>query len=551
MAARDDEDDVRMLPSTTSGVETTDDSLLSTGVDVYPLEGAPALVDDSDLHSLLVSINIGMVLLDRHARIRRFTPAATGLFSFLPADIGRPIGDLSPKFDDPTFLDDIVAVLGGAESSRREVLGHDGHWYVRRTLPHRREDGALEGAVVTFTEGAVDAQQVARLYAMAIVNSVRDPLMVVDARMRVHSINQPFTEFFGASGDDVLGRPLDEVCDGVWNDAALLHLLPAMLEDGAPSNELVEIAYPSAEGLRMLLVSPRVLRSGEGQPALILLAIDDVTEQRRVESLLEQAVARRDQDDHSRQRRIDLSNSLRISTVGELATGLSHALNQPLASIANVVEACRRYVQSGTIDPTKLLDLLASISSDSMRAADILAQLRSFVDKGLPRMETVDILELVRRTPHLLAYELERTQITVRFDLPDEPLLVRADSVQIEHVLLNLLQNAIDGIGESGADGAARDRVIELKVRATRRQAEVTVADSGAGISPASAARLFEPFFTTKPLGLGMGLALSRSILEAHRGRIWIEVPPPGSTGAIVRFSIPLKGRARRRELRA
>lgn len=497
----------------------------------------------SDLNNLLVSTNIGMVLLDRRTCIRRFTPAATSLFSFLHADIGRPIRDLSQKFTDPSFLSDVLLVLEGGEGTKKEVLSNEGRWYVRQTLPYRLTDGTIEGVVITFSDVAADALQEARLYALSIVNSVRDPLIVVDGDLRVHSINQPFSDLFHATADKVTGKALREICGGVWNVKELLQLLRGVLENGN-SIDVFEIPYESATlGSRALLVNARALHRGDGRPDLILMAVDDVTEQRRIEALLQENEKRRHHEERVRQRQIDLSNSLRVSTVGELATGLAHELNQPLSSISNVVEACARYVRAGTIDPVKLLELLSSIASESMRAAGIVAHLRSFVNKGEPKLEEIDLVEIVRHVPHLLLLELQRSQVSIRTKLPDQPLMVHADSIQIEQIIVNLIQNAIDSIREEEPS----ERVIELSARAIRNTAEVSVRDTGTGVSPAVAERMFDPFFTTKKQGLGMGLALSRSVLESHRGRAWTDSPTDDAKGATVRFSLPLKsGKGRR-----
>jgi len=247
-----------------------------------------------------------------------------------------------------------------------------------------------------------------------------------------------------------------------------------------------------------------------------------------------------------RQRQLTLTNALRVSTVGELATGLAHELNQPLSSISNFAEACIQYVRAGKIDQAKLLELLTEIASEALRAAGIVAHLRGFIDKGEVQVEEVDLVEVVRNVPHLLSREMERLRIDLRTAFPRRRLPVEADPIQIEQVIVNLLQNAMDSIEE--ADGPARR--VELRVRAVGEAAEVRVRDTGTGVSGPSAERVFDAFFTTKTKGLGMGLALSRSILEAHRGRLWMEGPPDGGPGVVVCLSMPLQKPKRRRSAR-
>jgi len=250
-----------------------------------------------------------------------------------------------------------------------------------------------------------------------------------------------------------------------------------------------------------------------------------------------QAEKRSNVQEGVRQRQLALTNALRVSTVGELATGLAHELNQPLASISNLLEACAQYVRSGTADSTKLLELLADASSEALRAAAIITHLRTFIAKGAPQLQTVDLRDVVGNIPHLLMHDLELARTELRVELSPQPLPVRADRTQIEQVLVNLIRNAIDAI-----EGAAGDeRLVVLGARAVKGWAEVSVRDSGPGIPPELVEKMFKPFFTTKALGLGMGLALSRSFLEAHHGRIWMENPDDGRPGVLVRFAIRLQ----------
>lgn len=394
-------------------------------------------------------------------------------------------------------------------------------------------------------DGTADrANREARLYAEAIIHSVREPLLVLDRDLRVHSVNQPFSSLFGVSSHDVVARPLSEIDAGRWNVQALLPQLLRVFESGEPMDDFEYPREFAGLGPRALLLSARTLRRGGSRPDLILMSVDDVTERRRIEALLHENQELRRQEEHIRQRQLELTNALRVSTVGELATGLAHELNQPLSSISNTVEACTRYVRTGTIDPAKLLELLSDVAAEAMRAAGIVAHLRSFVEKGVPELEAVDLEEIVGHVPHLLLREFDRTRVELRIDLSGGRLPIEADRIQVEQVIVNLLQNAMDSIREAERP----QRRIELSVRRVDGNGEVSVRDTGTGVSGSVSERLFEPFFTTKPQGLGMGLALSRSILEAHRGRIWMEAPSDGGPGTVVRFSIPLKPSKRRRK---
>ena len=495
--------------------------------------GAPT----DDLDALLTDSKSAMLLLDRARCIRRYTPAVTSLFSLLPGDLGRPIHDLSQNFVDPAFLSDILLVLEGRNASKKEIESNEGRWFTRQTLPYAPVNGTVEGVVITFSDVDADVLQEARFYAEAIVNTVREPLLVLDGALCVHSVNQSFCALFQVSTAEVLGQALRDLDKGVWEIPELHSLLKSVLKSGRPVEEF-EVAYESRTfGTRALLLNARTLHRGGGRSDLILVAVDDVTERRRIQKLLHENEERLREEERVWQRQLELSNALRVSTVGELATGLAHELNQPLSSISNLAEACAQHVRAGHRDAAQHLELLSDIANEAMRAAGIVAHLRSFVDKGEPQLKQVDLAEVAGRVPQLLLRELERTRVSLNIDIPATRLFVDADTIQIEQVIVNLLQNAMDSIREAESP----HRLIELAVRSIDGMGEVSVRDTGTGVSEQAAEKMFGAFFTTKKQGLGMGLALSRSILEAHRGRIWMEIPSDGGPGTVVRFAIPLR----------
>lgn len=500
---------------------------------------------NDDVDNLLTSTNIATLFLDRQLRIRRFTPAATKLFSLIATDLGRPIEDIAQKFTDPELLPTARVVLDQPATPKKEIQAHDGRWYVRQILPYRTLDQRTEGVVITFSDVAAEAIQEARLYAESIVNTVREPLLVLDADLRVRSANQSFYLTFRLTPENTVGQLLYEIGNRQFDIASLRTLLTEVLPDEHVFNDF-EMQHDLGDlGHRSILLNARTLKRGAGRPGLILLAIEDVTERRAVQAALHESQAHKSMEEQLRQRQAELAHALRISTVGELASGLAHEINQPLSAIANGVEACAAYVRTGDAGPEKILALLEEASAEALRAASIVEHLRHFIEKGRPQLERFDLSDIVRNVARLMARDLDEAHITMRLDIEPGPTVVNADRIQIEQVLVNLVQNAIDALGEVAAD----QRTLDLTVWAAKGRAEVAVRDTGAGVSGDASTRMFEPFFTTKALGLGMGLAISRSIVEANLGRIWVKRRVDGKQGTAARFTLPLARPAHAKEI--
>jgi two-component system sensor kinase FixL len=210
--------------------------------------------------------------------------------------------------------------------------------------------------------------------------------------------------------------------------------------------------------------------------------------------------------------------------MGEMASALAHELNQPLSAIASYVKGSSRLATAETIDRALLLDALERANEQALRAGEIIKRLRDFVARGETE-RTLESLARVVEEASLLA--------TVRFDFGAATWPVLIDKVQIQQVVVNLFRNAADALHGS------ETRKITVKVElGLNGPAMVSVADTGPGVPGEIAAKLFQPFVTTKPQGMGVGLSISRNIVEAHGGRIWADSNPGG--GTVFRFTVPL-----------
>jgi two-component system sensor kinase FixL len=355
------------------------------------------------------------------------------------------------------------------------------------------------------------------------VRSSLDGVVTFDEHGILASFNPAAEQLFGYSASEVIGQ----------NVRMLAPLSDHAAYDGHPASGL-ETGAPDGFGGGREVYGRR--KDGTVFPVELYVSAFDDGAGRGLVGTIRDLTSRKQTEDKLRRQQAELAHVLRLATIERLAAGLAHELNQPLSAIANGVEACAAYVRSGKRGPRRLLALLNGASAEALRAGEIVHHVREFVQRSGPRLEATDLCEVARNATRWLVHEMEQHRIVLRLDLAPRGLPVLADRIQIEQVLVNLIQNAVDAICE------ARKSTRQIRVRAVQRadgMAEVAVHDSGTGLSAATAERLHEPFFTTKPQGMGMGLAISRAIVEAHDGRLTIDPRAPGH-GTTVRVALPL-----------
>ncbi len=236
----------------------------------------------------------------------------------------------------------------------------------------------------------------------------------------------------------------------------------------------------------------------------------------------------------ARQHQAGLTHAARLSTLGGMAAGLAHEINQPLSAIVSHASGSARRIRAGDVQPTALLEVVDSIADEALRAGEILRRIRDFVRNAEATRVRADLNTLVREALHFAEVEARDLGVTLRLALAPQPLSVEVDAIQLEQVILNLVRNGFEALADR--DGIPREISIETAARDSGR-VELIVRDTGPGVGQGVAGHLFEPFFTTKPDGLGLGLPISRSIVEAHAGQLWAS--PNAPRGAAFHVLLP------------
>ncbi len=280
-----------------------------------------------------------------------------------------------------------------------------------------------------------------------------------------------------------------------------------------------------------------VHRSGRLVPVRLSGRILERNGERFIWSSVEDITERCQAEEEARLHQEELIHVARLSTMGEMASGLAHEINQPLSAIMNYAQGCLRRMRAGGSDLGKLYGAIEQISAQARRAGVIVRRLREFVRKETPQRAFTDINAIVRDAAAFAEPEAKQANVSITLQLADALPQVWADTIQIEQVILNLVRNAVDAM--RGADIKRRELTIETAANGVDA-VTVSVRDTGESMTPEMLERAFEPFFTTKEQGMGMGLPISRSLVEAHQGRL--SAAPNDDRGMTFQFTLRTTG---------
>jgi two-component system sensor kinase FixL len=365
----------------------------------------------------------------------------------------------------------------------------------------------------------------------ALLDAAVDGVVLITHEGTVQAFNAAATRLFGYTPEEILGRNVTTLMSPA--DATVLehqhhaHLLRYFHTGENPVPGIGREVIARRKDGSLVPVYLSVGRIEGEEPRRYVGFIQDLTLRREAIAALEEKRERTEQD------RSRMLHVARLATLGEMASGIAHELNQPLAAIANFSQACSRLLAQPEHDVQEIREALEQISAQSLRAGKIIHHLRRLVSTRDSQRELTDVNELIQETETLTRADARSANVRTQLQLaPDLPRLM-LDRVQIQQVLLNLLRNAVEALT---AVTTSREIVLRSALNADA-DVTVTVSDNGRGVSLPMLQHLFAPFTTDKEQGTGLGLSMSRTILEAHRGRLEYEANTP--RGARFTLTLP------------
>jgi len=470
-----------------------------------------------DLESILDTVASAVVVLDADLRITRYSASSRALFDAMPISVGKPLEAVGGVFDADELGREIARAFRTAATVETQIDA-DGRTYLVRIVPQIEEGGEVSGLVVSFVEATRslrDARAARRL--AAVLRESSDAVTAQTPDGRILAWNRGAERLYGYSESEALAMDAEELLAPGERQKWQHHLSLACA--GEPQQN-VPLTRRTKDGHEVEVAAAMTALSDEtGQAYAVGITERDLR-------LLREAEAGR--------REAQLARDARITTAGELAAGLAHELNQPITACLHFCDAALSIARKADSDRAEELEeILTDASAEARRAGDIIGSLRRFLSRRGPVRKPRDLNRIVRETIGLVQSSCVEKGIRLRFSAEDDLPAVPVDDVEISQVVLNLLRNAMEALEESAAAAGQ----IHVASSTEDHSVLLSVRDNARGAWEGDPEVLFEPFYTTRPEGLGMGLWISRSIAEAHDGRLWAE--DSAGSGLVFKLRLP------------
>ncbi|MGQ9365532.1 PAS domain-containing sensor histidine kinase [Azospirillum sp. ST 5-10] len=483
--------------------------------------------------AMIDTVPDGVMVIDAAGAVQNYNPACERLFGWRAEEVlGRNVSMLMPSPYREEHDGYLARYLATGERRiigiGREVTGlrKDGSTFpMELAVGEAGQDGppAFIGIVRDLTERKrIEAERREREARLtSILETVPDAIIVIDERGLVESFSPAAERLFGYAAADIAGQNVSLLMPSPYREQHDAYLARYV---ATGERRIIGIGRVVSGRRADGSVFPMELAVGEvqiGGRRLYTGFVRDLTERQATEKRLQELQA-------------ELLHVSRVSAMGQMASTLAHELNQPLTAVINYAKAVKRMLATleGPAVP-KVADTMDKAVAQATRAGQIIRRLRSFIEKGHTERTVEPLNKVVEEAAALALVGAKETGIRVHFDFHpvDPPVLI--DKVQIQQVVLNLVRNA----AEAMAGSARRDLLIATGPHdGAADLMEVAVSDTGPGIDPTVMTQLFQPFITTKEKGMGLGLSICRSIVEAHGGRLWPQPNPDG--GTVFRFTV-------------
>jgi len=479
-----------------------------------------------------------VVAIDHEGRITEFNPAAEQTFGHRRSEVlGRPLADvIIPPSLREKHHKGFARYLATGDS---QVLGrrlemtalcNDGREIpVEFTITRIPQDGppAFTGHLRDITERKKSEDALRAAHAQVLRSEERwrsvfensaVGVALTDLNGRFIATNSVYQRMLGYTELELQSLTFLDITHEQDRDANAMLVAELLAEERQEFQ--IEKQYRRKDGTSVWVRNNASIVPGtERIPRFLMTLSEDITQRKLSEAALAKA-------------RSELANVSRITSLGVLTAAIAHEVNQPLSGIVTNASTCLRMLSADPPNIEGALETVRRTIRDGNRASDVITRLRTLYSKKEPSPERMDLNEAAREVTALSLSELQRSGVLLRYQLAEDLPPLVADRVQLQQVILNLLRNAVEAMS------TIRDRPRELLIRTDQdgeNKVQLSVKDTGVGLTPQAAERIFEAFYTTKPDGMGIGLSISRSIIEAHQGRLWaVPNDGPGSTFSFV-----------------
>jgi two-component system sensor kinase FixL len=479
--------------------------------------------EDSHLAAMVAASGDAIIGKAADGSITDWNRGAEALYGYAAADIvGRPISALVPPGHDDDTMQILDRLRHGERvehhETRRRRKNGDIIDVSLTASPLWDGGGRLIGASVvardiTAAKRAQLALEEREAHLRSVLETVPDAMIVIDSKGIMRSFSTTAERLFGYAAAEIIGR---NVCT----------LMPSPYREQHDTY----LSRYFATGVRRIIGRGRVvvgLRKDHSTFPMELWVGEMISGGRHsFTGFVRDLTERQETQQRLQELQAELIHMSRFTAMGEMASTLAHELNQPLTAVASYLNGCRRLLDgSAHVHALMLRDAIDRAADQAVRAGQIIRRLRQFVARGESERNVESLTKLIEEASALALVGVKESRVRVSFDFDPRAGFVLADKIQVQQVILNLIRNAIEAMQEKSTR--------ELKIATAQRDddlAEVSVADTGPGIAPDILPQLFQPFVTTKPNGMGVGLSISRTIIEAHGGRLWAEPNPEGGT---------------------